>query len=75
MEFVRYETAYGATYLVNDPEYIGHVLTIANYPRGSLLSVVLGEGLLASEGDHWRRQRRMVQQIFIITASPVSARS
>lgn len=63
-DLVRYETAYGATYLVNDPEHIGHVLNNANYPRGSLLTMVLGDGLLASEGDYWRRQRRMVQPDF-----------
>jgi hypothetical protein len=47
-DLVRYETAYGATYLVNDPEHIGYVLSNANYPRGSLLTMVLGNGLLAS---------------------------
>lgn len=63
-DLVRYETAYGASYLVNDPEHIGRVLGNANYPRGSLLTMVLGDGLLASEGDYWRRQRRMVQPDF-----------
>ena len=63
-DLVRYETPYGATYLVNDPEHVGHVLSNANYPRGSLLNMVLGDGILSSEGDSWRRHRRMVQPDF-----------
>jgi cytochrome P450 len=64
-DLIRYETAYGkATYLTNDPEQIGQVLGSANYARGPLLPMVLGNGLLASDGEYWRRQRRMVQPDF-----------
>lgn len=63
-DIVRYESAYGPTYLVNDPECIGTVFLDANYPRGSLLKAVLGEGLLASEGNFWLHQRRLIQPYF-----------
>jgi hypothetical protein len=82
-DLVRYKTAYGATYLVNHPEHIGHVLNNANYRRGSLLTMVLGHGLLASEGDYRRRQRRQSAQEsppgrvprFTRTSESTSARS
>src|SRR5206468_11271670 len=38
-----------------------------NYPRGwhyRLLRSLLGNGEVASEGDHWRRQRRLAQPAF-----------
>ena len=38
-----------------------------NYPRGwhyRLLRNLVGNGLVASEGDHWRRQRRLAQPAF-----------
>ncbi len=38
-----------------------------NYTKGieyELLRIVLGEGLLTSEGELWRRQRRLVQPMF-----------
>ncbi|MGA1213086.1 MAG: cytochrome P450 [Solirubrobacterales bacterium] len=38
-----------------------------NYEKGieyELLRIVLGNGLLTSEGDDWRRQRRLVQPLF-----------
>ena len=38
-----------------------------NYVKGieyELLRIVLGEGLLTSEGEEWRRQRRLVQPLF-----------
>src|ERR1700716_882300 len=46
-DLVRYETAYGATYLVNNPDYIAYVLQSSNYPRISVLRMGLGEGLLS----------------------------
>lgn len=61
---VRYETAYGVTYIVNHPDYIAQVFQSNKYPRGSLLKMVLGEGLLASDGPYWHRQRRLMQPNF-----------
>lgn len=51
------------------PDDIGHVLRTnsKNYPKGARyheLVPVLGWGLVNSEGDLWRRQRRLVQPQF-----------
>jgi cytochrome P450 len=56
-------------YFVSDPDLVHHVLVenskgyvkSRNY-RG--LKLVLGEGLVTSEGDFWRRQRKLAQPAF-----------
>ncbi len=63
-DFVHYETVYGSSYLATDPELVGQVFAQRNYSRGSLFRSVLGNGLLASEGDYWRHQRRLMQPDF-----------
>ncbi len=63
-DIVRYETAYGSTYVVNHPDYITQIFQSDNYQRGSLLKMVLGEGLISSEGSYWRRQRRLMHPDF-----------
>src|SRR3569832_2730505 len=51
-------------YLVSDPALVEHVLVTDNrsYRKDMYLQrlgrEVIGQGLLASEGDFWRRQRR-----------------
>ena len=55
--------------LVNDPVGIKRVLVdnAKNYPKGFLYEVLkpaLGHGLLTSDGEHWRAQRRLVQPAF-----------
>ena len=58
------------SYLVNNPDYIEHVLLTnqANYRKShflrNMLSPLLGDGLLISEGDFWRRQRRIAAPAF-----------
>lgn len=58
------------TYLLNHPEDIQFVLSntqklfVKGYSRDRILSLVLGNGLLTSEGDFWLRQRRMSQPAF-----------
>jgi cytochrome P450 len=58
------------TFLVNKPEYIEHVLLTnhANYRKShflrQLLGPLIGRGLLISEGDFWRRQRRIAAPAF-----------
>ncbi len=56
-------------YLVSRPEHVEHVLhdNYKNYWKGKLgarLRIIAGDGLLVSEGEHWRRQRRRAQPVF-----------
>ncbi|HYF94632.1 MAG TPA: cytochrome P450 [Symbiobacteriaceae bacterium] len=56
-------------YLLNHPDYIEEVLVTQNriFTKGRGLeasSPLLGNGLLTSEGEFWRRQRRLVQPAF-----------
>lgn len=55
--------------IVSNPEYVQHVLqgNHRNYHKSGgyeTLKLLLGQGLLTSEGDHWRRQRRLAQPAF-----------
>ena len=58
------------SYLVNDPEAVRRVLVeqARGFGKSTIqyraLSLVTGEGLLTSDADVWRRQRRMVQPAF-----------
>jgi cytochrome P450 len=56
-------------FLVNSAEAVHHVLVDnnRNYPKSPNykgLKLVLGEGLVTSEGEFWRRQRRLSQPAF-----------
>ncbi|SFB25354.1 Cytochrome P450 [Amycolatopsis marina] len=58
-----------ALYLVNGPDAAKHVLADnhANYHKGIGLveaKKVIGDGLLTSEGELWRRQRALIQPAF-----------
>ncbi len=57
------------SYLVSRPEHVRHVLVgnHRNYAKGDLfakLKAVAGDGLLFSEGEAWRQQRRWVAPAF-----------
>jgi cytochrome P450 len=58
------------SFMVIKPEYIEHVLLTnqKNYGKShflrSVLGPLLGEGLLISEGEFWRRQRRIAAPAF-----------
>ena len=60
----------GGIIVVSHPEGVRHVLTenAANYEKGALQRRVLGpmlaEGLLLTEGDVWRRARRILAPLF-----------
>lgn len=62
--------AMGAILVVSHPEGVRRVLTenAANYEKGDLQRRVLGpllaEGLLLTEGDVWRRARRILAPLF-----------
>jgi cytochrome P450 len=54
---------------VNDPEAVQHVLVhnakgYVKSPNYRGIKLVVGEGLLTSEGEHWRRQRKLTQPAF-----------
>ena len=56
-------------FLLSHPDDIEHVLRkrAQNYPKGIFnvrLGLMIGEGLLTSEGDFWLRQRRLAQPAF-----------
>jgi cytochrome P450 len=55
--------------IVNEPEYVKHIMQDNNknytkWLRNDVLELLLGNGLLTSEGDFWRRQRRLSQPAF-----------
>src|SRR5208282_464077 len=56
-------------YVVSSHEYAQHVLrnNWTNYRKGQAIkriAMLLGNGLMASEGEFWKRQRRMIQPAF-----------
>lgn len=57
-------------YILNHPEYIEEVLTtkshqFCKYKQGfGIIGRILGNGLVTSEGDFWRHQRRLIQPAF-----------
>lgn len=61
---------YGAfAYVLSDPRYVDHVLreNWQNYRKGQAIKRVgflLGNGLMVSEGELWKVQRRMIQPAF-----------
>ena len=57
------------TYVVTDPDDIKRVLVTnhRNYTKGvgtDQIMILLGRGIMTSEGDFWHRQRRMLQPAF-----------
>jgi len=74
-QFDRFGSIYRASiygtdaYVVSDPEHVDHVLRInwRNYKKGQAIKRIgflLGNGLMVSEGELWKRQRRMIQPAF-----------
>jgi enediyne biosynthesis protein E7 len=69
-DVVCYRPAPDPAILVNHPDYIRHVLVDnnRNYTKATYSNLafnkVVGEGLLTSEGETWRKQRRMMQPAF-----------
>src|SRR5688500_2732175 len=61
-DVVRYRTRFGPCFLFVHPEHVGTILHRENYRRASLVRMMLGDGLLASDGPRWRSQRRLMQR-------------
>jgi cytochrome P450 len=61
---------YGTSvYAIRDVEFAYHVLVEnwQNYAKGQMIgrvALLLGNGLMVSEGELWKRQRRMIQPTF-----------
>jgi len=56
-------------YVFNHPEHVRHVLVDnpQNYTKGlgiERVGILLGNGIMVSEGDLWRRQRKLIQPAF-----------
>jgi cytochrome P450 len=73
--FKRYGNIYKASvygtsaYVISAPEYAQHILRTnwQNYTKGQefkRVALLLGNGLVVSEGEFWKKQRRMVQPAF-----------
>src|SRR5262245_26868485 len=68
-DFVRFRFGPYDYALINDPADVHHVLVerAKNYVKSRSydgLKLVLGNGLVTSEGDHWRKQRKLAQPAF-----------
>lgn len=69
-DVVRFRLGPRDTYLVRGPQEVAHVLQTkySNYGRDTpfhaQLRLALGRGLLTSQGDFWRGQRRVAQPAF-----------
>src|SRR5258708_869128 len=69
-DVVCYRPAPDPAILINHPDMIRHVLidNNRNYTKATysnmIFNRVVGEGLLTSEGEVWRKQRRMMQPAF-----------
>ncbi|ASJ72575.1 cytochrome P450 [Granulosicoccus antarcticus] len=55
--------------VLNNPEHVKHVLigNHRNYAKGvgfERVKMLLGNGIIVSDGDFWRSQRRMIQPVF-----------
>jgi cytochrome P450 len=63
-------SVFGNTLFVSDPEGVRRVLVdnVANYPKTEMsnrfFSAMFGEGLLSSDGAHWRTHRRVMAPSF-----------
>jgi cytochrome P450 len=68
-DIVRFQMGPIENYLLAKPDYIHHILVKnhTNYTKGVSMKKVklsLGDGLFASEGSLWRRQRQLMQPLF-----------
>ncbi len=69
-DFVQFDFGPFRSYFINHPDLLHQVLVsdASHYFKTkvtkALLRPLLGEGLLISDGDYWRRQRKLLQPAF-----------
>ncbi|HXH17469.1 MAG TPA: cytochrome P450 [Chitinophagales bacterium] len=68
-EMLRFRMLRHKVYVINHPELARYVLqeNHKNYHKGDayrVLALLLGNGLINSEGEFWKRQRRLAQPAF-----------
>lgn len=69
-DLVKMRFAHIDSYVVYHPDFIKHILVDnnRNYKRNefgnNLLKIISGENLVTSDGEFWRRQRRLIQPAF-----------
>jgi cytochrome P450 len=61
---VLYRNPFGPVYFFNHPEQVHAILQNNNLVRTPLVTIMMGQGLLASDGSFWRNQRKLVQPSF-----------
>lgn len=67
--FFKFMPDFKRLMFVTSPDYVKHILqeNNRNYKKSvgyKWLKLLLGEGLVTSEGDFWRKQRRLMQPAF-----------
>ena len=67
--FFRFISEFERVVIVSNPDMVKHIMqdNNRNYIKSygyRVLKVLLGEGLLTSEGDFWRKQRKLIQPGF-----------
>ncbi len=69
-DIVRISFGFASAYVLRRPEHAKHVLrdNHTNYDKDNfdyrILKAIVGDGLLTSNGDLWRRQRKLIQPAF-----------
>lgn len=67
--FIQFQKGKNTRFLLLDPECLEHILVTnnSNYiksPRYRKLAPLMGDGLITSDGDFWKSQRKVVQPFF-----------
>ncbi|MEO8306929.1 MAG: cytochrome P450 [Pseudomonadota bacterium] len=64
-DVVRYQSRMGPCLLFVHPDHVRAILHDQNFRRASLIRMMLGDGLLASDGPRWRSQRHVMKRDFL----------
>lgn len=61
---LQYRTPFGQVFLFTHPAHVHSVLHRDIYTRATLVKLMLGDGVLSTDGPGWREQRRLMQKRF-----------